>query len=162
MFGNLGPENSDFSYLQIPSRGGLTIRSINLVNYVCTTFAILDYSVDVITQFDLPSHTAADRILCHFSPDKYEQFTCSIHESIGRCFCIIFLDKHVNPLVNKYLTHAINYHRNKIILRCSFFEKDLKDPLIQKALREDCNKISKIWLLVRKEMISYGKDCLLN
>ena len=85
--GNLVPENSDFSYLQIPSRGGLTIPSISLVNYVCTAFTILDYSCDVITQFDLPSHTATDCILCHFSPDNYEQFTCSIHESIGRCFC---------------------------------------------------------------------------
>ena len=42
--GNLVPENSDFSYLQILPRGGLTIPSINLVNYVCTAFAILDYS----------------------------------------------------------------------------------------------------------------------
>ena len=41
---NLVPENSDFSYLQI-----LTIPSINLINYVCTAFVILDYSVDVIT-----------------------------------------------------------------------------------------------------------------
>ena len=40
--GNLVPENSDFSYLQIPSRGGLTITSINLVNYVCTAFTISD------------------------------------------------------------------------------------------------------------------------
>ena len=45
--------------------------------------------INVNTQFDLLSHTAADRILCHFSPDKYKQFRCSIYESIGRCFVTV-------------------------------------------------------------------------
>ena len=54
---------------------------------MCTAFAILDYSVDVITQFDLPSRTTAQRILCHFSSDNFEQYTCSIHESIGPRLC---------------------------------------------------------------------------
>ena len=87
MSGNLVLENSDFSYFQILSRGGLTIPSINLVNYVCTAFAILDYLVDVITQFDLKLRMAAERILCHFSSGNFDQYTCSIHESIVRCFC---------------------------------------------------------------------------
>ena len=68
---NLVPENLDFFYVQILSRGGLTIPSINLVNYVCTAFAILYYSVDVITQFDLPPRTAAECMLCHFSSDNF-------------------------------------------------------------------------------------------
>ena len=41
--GNLVPKNSNFSYLQILSRRGLTIPWTNLVNYLCTAFAILDY-----------------------------------------------------------------------------------------------------------------------
>ena len=65
----------------------MTIPSINLVNYVCTVFPILDYSVDVLTQFDLPPRTSTVRILCHFSSDNFEQYTCSIHGSIGRRFC---------------------------------------------------------------------------
>ena len=44
---------------------------MNIVNYVCTAFAILDYSVDVITQFEV------------FLLDNFEQYVCSIHESIG-------------------------------------------------------------------------------
>ena len=79
--GNLVPENSDFSHLKILSRGGLPIPSINLVKYVCAVFTILDYSIDVITQ--LPPRTAAERILCHFSSDNFEEDTCSIRESIG-------------------------------------------------------------------------------
>ena len=53
---------------------------------MCTAFTILDYSVDVITQFDLPPRIAAERILCHFFSDNFEQYTCSIHESIERRF----------------------------------------------------------------------------
>ena len=64
--GNLIPGSSNFPYLQILSSGGLTIPSINLVNYVCSAFEILGYWVDVITQFYLPPLTAAERILCHF------------------------------------------------------------------------------------------------
>ena len=59
---------------QTLSRGGLIIPSINLVNYMCTASTILDYSVDVITQLDLPRRTAVERILCHFSSasDNFE------------------------------------------------------------------------------------------
>ena len=89
MSGNLVPENSDFSYLQILSRGGLTIPSIDLVNYVRTAFAILIYSVDVITQFDLPPRKAAERALCHFLSDNFEQYICNIHETIGRRFVTV-------------------------------------------------------------------------
>ena len=44
----------------------MVIPSINLVNYMWTAFAILDYSVDVITQFELLPRTAAECTLCHF------------------------------------------------------------------------------------------------
>ena len=54
---------------------------------MCTAFAILDYSVDIIAQFDLTLHTAAEPYFCHFSSDNFEQYKCSIHESIGRRFC---------------------------------------------------------------------------
>ena len=80
--GNLVPENSDFSHLQILLREGLTILSISLVNYMCTAFTILDYLVDVITQFEW-IRTKAERILCHFSSDNFEQGTYRRHESIG-------------------------------------------------------------------------------
>ena len=80
--GNFVHENSDFSYFQILSRRELIIPSIHLLNYVCTAFVILDYSVDVITQIG----SFYRRILCHFSSDNFDQYTCSIHESIRRCF----------------------------------------------------------------------------
>ena len=81
MSGNLVPQNSDFSYLQSLSRGGLNIPSINLVNYVCPAFTILDYSVDVISQFDFPLRTAAERILYHFSSDNFDQYIYAAYMS---------------------------------------------------------------------------------
>ena len=47
--GDSGSENSHFSYFQILSRGGLTILSTNLVNYVCTAFAVLELVDNLIT-----------------------------------------------------------------------------------------------------------------
>ena len=86
---NSVPQNSDFSYLQSLSRGGLNIPSINLVNSVCTAFTILNYSVDVIPQFDLPLRTAAERILCHFSSDYFDQYICSIQSQLEDVFVTV-------------------------------------------------------------------------
>ena len=35
----------------------------------------------------LTTSHSAERILRHFSSDNFEQYTCSIHESIGQRFC---------------------------------------------------------------------------
>ena len=108
---NLVPENSDFSYHKILLIGGLTILSINLVNYVCTAFAIMDYSVDVITQFYLPPCTVAERILCHFLTDNFEQYTCSIHESIGQRFCN-------RPVANVFFNNRIKLSTDSAVADC--------------------------------------------
>ena len=52
--GDSGAENPDFSYVQILSRAGLTIPSTNLVNYVCTALAILEFVDDLRTKSGLP------------------------------------------------------------------------------------------------------------
>ena len=52
--GDSGAENLDCSYVQILSRGGLTIPSTNLVNYGCTAFAILEFMDDLITNLVYP------------------------------------------------------------------------------------------------------------
>ena len=54
---------------------------------MCKAFAILDYSVDITTELEWPPRTAAESILCHFSSNKFEQYTCNIHGSIGQRFC---------------------------------------------------------------------------
>ena len=44
----------------------------------------MTFTREVITQFDLPPGTAGECILCHFSSDNFQQYTCSMHDSIGR------------------------------------------------------------------------------
>ena len=63
--GGSGVESPDFSYVQILSRGGLTIPSANLVNYVCAAVAILEFVDDVITKSGLPVRKVAEHVLIH-------------------------------------------------------------------------------------------------
>ena len=81
--GDSGDENPDFSYVQILSRGGLKIPSTNLVNYVCTVFAILEFMDDLITKSSLPVHKVAERVLIHCF-QSFETFACTTHEAIAR------------------------------------------------------------------------------
>ena len=81
--GGSGVESPDFSYVQILSRGGLTIPSTNLVNYVCKAFAILEFVDDLITKSGLPVRKAAEHVLIHCFK-SFETFACTTHEPIAR------------------------------------------------------------------------------
>ena len=88
--GDSGAENPDFLYVQILSRGGLTIPSANLVNYVCAAVAILEFVDDVITKSGLPVRKsglpvrkAAEHALIHCFK-SFETFACTTHEPIAR------------------------------------------------------------------------------
>ena len=76
--GDSGAENPDFSYVQILSRG-LIISSTNLVNYVCTAFATLEFVDDLITKSGLPVRKAAEHVLI-----RTTHFACTTHEVIAR------------------------------------------------------------------------------
>ena len=78
-----GDKNPDFSYIQILSRGGLKIPSTNLVNYLCTAFAILEFLDDLITKSGLPVRKAAEHVLIHCF-QSFETFACTTHEAIAR------------------------------------------------------------------------------
>ena len=80
--GDSGAENPDFSYVQILSRG-LIISSTNLVNYVCTAFATLEFVDDLITKSGLPVRKAAEHVLIHCF-QSFETFACTTHEAIAR------------------------------------------------------------------------------
>ena len=81
--GDSGAENPDFSYLQILSRAALTIPSTNLANYVCTTFAILEFEDDLITKSGLTVRIATEHVLIH-SFQSFQTFTTfTPHEAIA-------------------------------------------------------------------------------
>ena len=73
----------EFSYINILSRGGLVVPSIALTNYVCTSFALLDFFSDIISKSSLSSRVAAENLLNHVF-QSYETFTCNVHESTGQ------------------------------------------------------------------------------
>ena len=88
--GDSGAENPDFLYVQILSRGGLTIPSANLVNYVCAAVAILEFVDDLIAKSGLPVRKsglpvrkAAEHALIHCFK-SFETFACTTHEPIAR------------------------------------------------------------------------------
>ena len=81
--GDSGAKNPDFSYIQILSRGGLKIPSTNLVNYLCTAFAILDFLDDLITKSGLLVRKAAEHVLIQ-CVQSLETFACTTHEAIAR------------------------------------------------------------------------------
>ena len=81
--GKCSIENPDHSYVEMLSRGGLTIPSNDLTSYVCMAFAILDDVSDVIIKSDLPVRKAANRVLCHHLK-LFGQFMCVSHEEPGQ------------------------------------------------------------------------------
>ena len=76
-------ESQDISYIQTLSRGGLKIPSLNLANYVCSTFAMLDFLFGIITESGIPMLKAAESVLMRFLY-SFETFTFSVHEHSGK------------------------------------------------------------------------------
>lgn len=81
--GKCSSENPDHSYVEMLSRGGLTIPSNELASYVCMAFATLDEVSDVIVKADVPVRKAANRVLCHHLK-LFGPFTCVLHETPGQ------------------------------------------------------------------------------
>ena len=71
--------NPNHEYLIILNRGGLTIPSLNLVNYVCDAFAVLSATEnDLTNQAKLTSRNAAKEALSYMMVCC--NFTCEDHK----------------------------------------------------------------------------------
>ncbi|XP_065673901.1 uncharacterized protein LOC136090852 [Hydra vulgaris] len=79
---NIDESNPDHTYLTIISRGGLTIPSPSLMDYVCTSFAMIDYFYKKIKKFSLHARQALEYLLNHFY-DSFQTFSCPMHEKTG-------------------------------------------------------------------------------
>ena len=80
---NIDESNLDHTYLTIFSRGGLTIPSPTLLDYVCTSFAMIDYSYNKIKKFYLHARQSLEYLLNHFC-DSFQTFSCPMHEKTGK------------------------------------------------------------------------------
>ena len=81
--GSIDTENPYHEYLIILYRGGLTIRSPNLVNYLRDVFAVLSATENVlINQSKLTSRDAAKKALSYMRGCC--NFTCENHKVDGQ------------------------------------------------------------------------------
>ena len=77
--GVLSESNPDHSYIRSLNRGGLTIPSAHLTEFICTIFAILDYTQVLIRSSQLTERRAAIVILNHVATKdrgSFPRFTC--------------------------------------------------------------------------------------
>ena len=77
--GELDKTNPDHDYVGSLSRGGLTIPSSHLTEYVCAAFAILEHAESIITSSKLQTRRAATIVLNHVlrcNPGSIPRFTC--------------------------------------------------------------------------------------
>ena len=71
------------SYFNILTQGGLTIASLELLQYASQCFAVLNYTDKSVLQQcpSLPSHAAEQFILCYHCANVL--FTCDYHTAWG-------------------------------------------------------------------------------
>ena len=75
-------ENPDHGYLIILKRGGLTIPSPNLVNYVCDAFAVLNATeIDLSNQSKVTLRNTTKEALSYIMGCD---FTCEYHKVDGQ------------------------------------------------------------------------------
>ena len=72
------------SYLLLLSRGGLFVPSKSLAEFVCTSFAILDYIENDILATSVPVRKATTYVLQQYGPKC--EFTCEEHKNWGFVF----------------------------------------------------------------------------
>ena len=83
MTGDSGAESPDFSYVLNLSRGGPTMPSTNLANYVCTAFAVLEFVDDLITKSGLTIRYVAEHALIHCF-QSFQTFACTTHQALAQ------------------------------------------------------------------------------
>ena len=93
--------DADSAYLKIISRGGLTVPSYSLSNYVCKAFSQLDYFNEIINKSDIPARTACEYTLINML-DSYQSISCLNHERkiqlfVTRVTSNIFLNNKKKP-----------------------------------------------------------------
>ena len=102
MTGDSSETNPDHVYINILNRGGLTFPSSNLVDYVCTSFAIFSLTESHISKSNIPSKIASLKVLSHVHGKKdAPSFTCTKHTGYGQTF------------INKIVTNVFLNNKRK-------------------------------------------------
>ena len=72
--GEIKEDDADSAYLKITSRGGLTVLSYSLSNYVCEAFALFNYFNEIINKSDITTQTACEYTVINMS-DSYQSIS---------------------------------------------------------------------------------------
>ena len=86
MIGNDSDKATDKEYFDLLSRGGLTVPSRQMAEFVCACFAILEYADQFIVKNHESTRVSAEQVWGIYSP-KYS-FTCEKHIEKGLIFAI--------------------------------------------------------------------------
>ena len=103
--GEIKEDDTDSAYLKIISRGGLTVPSYSLSNYVCEAFALLDYFNEIISKSDIPASTACEYTFITML-DSYQSISCLNHERKIQRFSLRKQSK--NKLTNFFIKGFMN------------------------------------------------------
>ena len=74
--------STTYVYIDLLSRGGLTLPSECLVTYVCYCFTFIDHAINIIKSSKMKERAAAESFLNIVM--FYEPFLCSVHWSTGQ------------------------------------------------------------------------------
>ena len=109
--GVLSKDNPDHAYINTLSRGGLVIPTSNLTEYVCTTFAVLDWINSALKQSNIPVRRAANISLERiFEESVLLNFSCELHQ------------KTIQHMINQTIINI--YYNNKREITTSSAIKD--------------------------------------
>ena len=103
MVGTISDDSSDRTYLQAISRGGLMIPSLSLSEYVCGTFAGIEFFNDTIKSSGLTVRLAAETVLKELF--EYGEVLCNDH---GLVF------------TNKIITNIFYNNERKLVTDSAF------------------------------------------
>ena len=106
MVGTISDDSSDRTYLQTISRGGLMIPSLSLSEYVCGSFAAIEFFNDTIKSSELTVRLAAETVLKELF--EYGEFLCNDHHDYGLVF------------INKIITNIFYNNERKLVTGSAF------------------------------------------
>ena len=98
-------------YINLWSRGGLTLPSECLAAYVCDCFVFIDHAINVITSAKMKERAAAEHLLNVLM--FHESFLCSVHWSKGQSMTHrIITNIHFN---NKRKIMTDSVHKDNVV-----------------------------------------------
>ena len=95
--GMIDKSNPDHAYMCILNRGGLSIPSLALTEYTCSSFAILNFTENMIKKSTVQSRKAAEVV---YISREHQTFTCKNQKCDVHCFTNQIVSPEVLKLPN--------------------------------------------------------------